>query len=157
MTGETEETLYPLPDLDEEDMWVRGQVYVSYKHRLEHAERRIPELEHSVAQARFEHEITQRIRANATDPQVRQDWETRESAAHDSIAEAERELAEESNNAVYYRAMVAEIETDLGDKAEMYLEILTALEWLDDWEEDFIDLEQFPDEYEFDPDAPPPF
>ena len=159
MTGETEETLQPLPDLDEDDMWVRGQVYVNYKHLLGQAELHIPELEHNVAQARYEHEITQRMRANVDDPQARLDWKTRESAAHDSIAAAERELAKGNNNAIYYRAMVAEIENDLGDKAEMYLEIITTLEWMGEWdEEDLIDLEHFTDEYdEFDPNDPIPF
>ena len=152
MNSEAEETLDPLPDLDEEDMWVRGQIYVNYKRRLEQAEMRIAELEHDIACARYEHEIIQRVRANATE-EARQDWATYESAAHDSIVAAEHDLAEENSDAVYYRAMVAELENDLGDKAQPYLEILTSLNWVD---EDWDDFEW--DEFDpLDPNAPIPF
>ncbi len=158
MTAETEETLDPLPDLDEEDMWIRGQIYVNYKRLLEQTEMRVSELEHYVACARYEHEIIQRVRANAPDPQARQDWEPYESAAHDSIVAAEHEMAEESSNAVYYRAMVAEMERDLGDKAQPYLEILTTLKWIeDDWDEEDLDDLEWDDVDPLDPNAPLPF
>jgi len=152
MTTEAEEILGPSPDLNSEDLWVRGGVYVHYERLLEEAEARLPALERDVARARYEYEITQRIRDKTTDPEARDDWDIRASVAHDFAAMAEANLAEETEDAAWYRAMVAEIEADLGDKAQEYEDILTEFDWEEEWdEEDF-------DEFEgFDPYAPIPF
>jgi hypothetical protein len=168
MNTELEETPFALPDFDEEDLWVRGRVYACYKHLLNETEEHICELEHHVARARYEHEITQRIGNKLADPQERQDWEINETVAHDCMAMAEQELAEATDNAAYYRAMVAEIESDLGEKAQEYLLILATLDWEDEWwdEEDldeFDEYDEFEDEFGelddegFDPSAPIPF
>lgn len=164
MSTESEETQYPLTDLDNEDLWVRGQVYVRHKRMLAEAEARTVDLEGNVARARYEYEITQRIGSKLTDPEAQKDWEITESVAHDFVMMAEHELAEATKDTAYYRAMVTEMEADLGDKAQTYLEILTALDWIDeDWDEEYFDdFDEF-DEFEelddgdFDPSAPIPF
>ncbi len=168
MSTEAEETLYPLTDLNDEDLWIRGHVYTRHKHLLAEAEECSAELERNVARARYEHEITQRIGNKMTDPQAQQDWKTAENVARDLVVMAEHELAEAAKNVAYHSAMVAEMETDLGDKAQTYLEVITALEWIDeDWDDEFFDdfdeFDEFDDEFEelddddFDPSAPIPF
>jgi hypothetical protein len=144
MSPEPEETLYPLTDLDDEDLWIRGHVYVRHKRLLAETEECTFDLERNVARARYEYEITQRIGSKLTDPQAQQDWKITESVAHDFIIMAEHELAEATKNAAYHRAMVTEMEADLGDKAQKYLEILIALEWVDeDWEEYLDEFDEF--------------
>ena len=150
-----------LPDLDNDDLWVRGRVYARHKRLLDEAEAHISDLERNVARARYEYEITQRIGSKVTDPQACQDWKVNESVAHDFVTMAEHKLAETLDSAAYYRTMVTEIENDLGDKAQEYLTILTALDWEDKecdeeyWDE-FDEFEELDDE-EFDPHAPIPF
>jgi hypothetical protein len=161
MSTESEETLYPLTDPDDEDLWVRGHVYARHKRLLAEAEGYAVGMERNVARARYEYEITQRIGSKLTDPQAQQDWKTTGSAAHDLVMMAEHELAEATKNAAYHRAMVTEMEADLGDKAQTYLEILIAFEWADeDWDEEYFDefdeFEELDDE-DFDPSAPIPF
>jgi hypothetical protein len=157
MTTEPEEIFDVPSDLDDEDLWVRGTVYVHYKRLLEQAEANIPNLERNVARARYEYDITQRIRNRMTDPQECEDWEIRESVAHDIMVMAEGTLAEETEDAAHYRAMVAEIESDLGDKAQAYEAILADFDWeIEDWEEEDWEEEDFEDE-EFDLFAPIPF
>jgi hypothetical protein len=56
MTTELEKVLVPSPDLDSEDLWVRGRVYVHFKRLLEEAEAHIPDLERDVARAQYEYE-----------------------------------------------------------------------------------------------------
>lgn len=154
MSDELEKTVEPL---DNEDLWVRGQAYVNHKRLLEEAEAQIPHLERDVARARYEYEITQRIRDQETDPEVRQDWEIRASVAHDITVMAEHRLAEVVEDAAYHRAMVTEMEADLGDKAQVYGEILADFDWEEEWDEE--DFDEFEDLYEagFDPSAPIPF
>ncbi len=152
MTTELEKVLVPSPDLDSEDLWVRGRVYVHFKRLLEEAEAHLPDLERDVARAQYEHEIAQRIRDKTTDAEARQDWDIQVSVAHDFMIMAERELAEETENAAYYRAMVAEMEADLGDKAQVYEDTLAELYWGEEWDEE--DLAVYD---EFDPLASIPF
>jgi hypothetical protein len=154
MTTEPEEILDELPNLDDEDLWVRGQVYVQFKRLLEEAEARLPGLERKAARARYEHDVTQRIQDKVTGPQDRQDWEIRASVAHDVMAMIEHDLAEVTDSAAYYRAMVAEIEADLGDKAQEYEVLLSQFDLEEDWDED--DFDELEDE-EFDLFAPIPF
>ncbi|MCP4537035.1 MAG: hypothetical protein GY832_07795 [Chloroflexi bacterium] len=140
MSTESKETLYELTDLDDEDLWVRGQVYVRHKRLLVDAEECTAELERNVARARYEYEITQRVGAKITDSQAQENWKTTESVAHDLVMMAEHELAEAAKNTAYHHAMVTEMEADLGDKAQKYLEILIAFEWVEeDWEEEYFD------------------
>ncbi len=152
MTTEPENVQSLLPDLDSEDLWVRGRVYVHFKRLLEKAEAYISDLECDVARAQYEHEIAQRIRDKTTDAEARQDWDIQVSVAHDFMIMAERELAEETENAAYYRAMVAEMEADLGDKAQVYEDTLAELYWGEEWDEE--DLAVYD---EFDPLASIPF
>ena len=136
MATEPEKVLVPSPDLDSEDLWVRGRVYVHFKRLLEEAEAHIPDLERDVARAQYEYEIAQRIRDKATDAEARQDWDIHVSVPHDFMVMAEHELAEETASAAYYRAMVAEIETDLGDKARAYEDVLVGFDWEEEWDEE---------------------
>jgi len=153
MSDELEKTVELL---DNEDLWVRGQVYASHKRLLEDAEAQILPLERDVARARYEYEIAQRIQDKETDPEARQDWEIRASVAHDIVVMAEHRLAEVVEDAAYYRAMVAEMEADLGDKAQVYGEILADFGWEDDWDEEDFEFENL-HEAGFDPSAPIPF
>lgn len=164
MATEPEEIFDVSSDLDDEDLWVRGVVYTRFKRLLEEAEERIPSLERKAARARYEYEIAQRIRGRMTDPQECQDWEIRESVAHDFMVMAEAPLAEETESAAYYRAMVAEMEADLGDKAQEYEATLAVIGWEDegweeeDWEEEDLDeFGEFEEDEEFDLFAPIPF
>lgn len=152
MATEPEEVLGPSPDLNSEDLWVRGGVYVHHKRLLEEAEARISSLERDVTRARYEYEITQRIRDKTVDPEARKEWDIRASVAHDFMVMAEGNLAEETENAAYYRAMVAEMEADLGDKAQEYEALLAEFDWEEEWDE-----EDFDECGEFDPYAPIPF
>jgi hypothetical protein len=155
MSTEPEEIRELASILEDDDLWVRGKVYVQFKHALEDAEMEIQELEQCVARARYEHAIAQRIHAKATGKQARKDWESQVSAAHDMLVTEEHHLAEETERADYYRAMLAEIEADLGDKARLYEEILDAVEWAEeDWEEfddwdEFDEFEDWDEEYEW--------
>jgi chromosome segregation ATPase len=124
-------------------------VYVQFKRALEDAEIEIQELEQRVARARYEYAIAQRIHARTTGKKARKDWESQVSAAHDMMVTEEHDLAEKTERADYCRAMLAEIEADLGDKARQYEEILDAIEWADeDWEE-FEDWDEFDEWDEF--------
>lgn len=152
MTTEPEKVPVPSPDLDNDDLWVRGRVYVHFKRLLEEAEVHVSDLEHDVARAQYEYEIAQRIRDKTTDAEARQDWDIQVSVAHDFMMMAEHELAEETTGAAYYRAMVAEMEADLGDKAQVYEDTLSELYWEEEWDEE--DLAVYD---EFDPLASIPF
>ena len=152
MTTEPEKVSVPSPDLDSEDLWVRGRVYVHFKRLLGEVEARIPDLEHDVARAQYEYEIAQRIRDKATDAEARQDWDTHVSVTHDFMMMAEHELAEETTSAAYYRAMVTEMEADLGDKAQVYEDTLSELYWGEEWDEEDLGVYD-----EFDPLASIPF
>jgi hypothetical protein len=162
MTTEPEEIFDGLPNLDDEDLWVRGQVYVQFKRLLEETEARLPGLERKAARARYEYDIVQRIQDKVTDPQDRQDWEIRASVAHDIMVMIEHDLAEVADSAAYYRAMVTEIEADLGDKAQEYETLLSQFDLEEDWDEeefedwDEDDFDELEDE-EFDLFAPIPF
>ena len=159
MATEPEETLNSLPDVDSEDLWVRGQVYAHHKRMLAQAEAQIPGLERDVARARYEHEITQRIRDKVTDPEARKNWEIRASVAHDFMVMAEHRLAEVVEDVTYYRATVAEMEDDLGDKAQEYEAILAEFGWEEGWGEDWSaeDFDEYGEFDEFDRFAPIPF
>jgi len=74
--------------------------------------------------------------------------------AHDIMAMIEHDLAEVADSAAYYRAMVTEIEADLGDKAQEYEMLLSQFDLEEDWDED--DFDELEDE-EFDLFAPIPF
>ena len=154
MSDEPERSVEPL---NNEDLWVRGQAYANHKHLLEEAEAQIPYLERAAARARYEYEITQRIQDKQTDPEAHQDWEIRASVAHDMMIMAEHRLAETLEDAAYHRAMVAEMEADLGDKAQAYGEILADLYWEEEWDEEDFDEFEEPYEARFDPSAPIPF
>lgn len=134
--------------LESDDLWVRGKAYVQFKHALEDAEVALEESKQRVARARYEHEIAQRVQAKTTDKQARKEWERRVKAAQDALVTEESHLAEVTERADYCRAMLAEIEADLGEeKAVRYANILTAIEWAEeDWEE-FGDWDEF-DEFE---------
>lgn len=146
MTTEPEKVLVPSSDLDNEDLWVRGRVYVHFKRLLEEAEAHISDLEHDVARAQYEYEIAQRIRDKTTDAEARQDWDIQVSVTHDFMIMAEHELAEEATSAAYYRAMVAEMEADLGDKAQVYWDTLAEFYWGEEWDEE--DLDELYDEFD---------
>lgn len=146
MNTEPEKILAPSPDLDNEDLWVRGRVYVHFKRLLGEAEAHISDLERDVARAQYEYEIAQRIRDRMTDAEARQDWDIQVSVTHDFMVMAEHELAEETENAAYYRAMVAEMEADLGDKAQVYEDTLSELYWEEEWDEE--DLDELYDEFD---------
>ena len=153
MTTEPEKVSVPSPDLDSEDLWVRGRVYVHFKRLLEEAEAHISDLEHDVARAQYEHGIAQRIKDKTTNAEARQDWDIQVNVTHDFMMMAEHELTEEITSAAYYRAMVAEMEADLGDKARVYEDTLTKFDWEEEWDEE--DLDELYDE--FDPFDPIPF
>ncbi len=146
MNTEPGKILAPSPDLDNEDLWVRGRVYVHFKRLLGEAEAHISDLERDVARAQYEYEIAQRIRDRMTDAEARQDWDIQVSVTHDFMVMAEHELAEETENAAYYRAMVAEMEADLGDKAQVYEDTLSELYWEEEWDEE--DLDELYDEFD---------
>ena len=128
--------------LEGDDLWVRGKVYVQLKRDLEDAEMEVQEMELRVACARYEHEIAQRIHAKATGKQARKDWEMRVKASRDAMVTEEHRLAEETERADYCRAMLAETEADLGDKAQQYEQILHAVECA---EEDWDEFDEFED------------
>lgn len=139
--------------LEGDDLWVRGRAYVHFKYALEDAEMELEESKQRVARARYEHEIAQRVQAKTTDKQTRKEWERRVKEAHDALMTEESHLAEVTDRADYCRAMLAEIEADLGDKAEQYEEILNVVEWAEeDWAEfeDWDEFDEFEDWEEFD-------
>lgn len=147
MSTELEEIRELTSLLESDDLWVRGKVYVQFKHALEEAGSEMAELEQAVARARYKYEIARRIHAKTTDEEARKDWEIQVSVAHDVMMMEEAQLEEVAERADYYRAMLAEIEVDLGDKAQQYEEILDAVEWAEEEWEDFEDWDEF-DEWE---------
>lgn len=127
--------------LNNDDLWVRGKVYVRFKHLLDDADIEVSRMKDEVARARYEHDITQRVLAKAESPEAREEWEIRASVARDWVAMQEQNLEEAVQNAACYRAMVAELEADLGDKAQEYEELLDMYDLDEDWDEE--DLDEF--------------
>lgn len=119
----------PLMGIDGDDLWKRGIVYITHRHALIEVEMEVQRLEHNIARMQYEHEMMQRVRDKAADPEARQVWEDRVNANHDFVMVTEQELADAAESAAYHRAMVAEIEADLGENAQAYAAILSELEW----------------------------
>jgi hypothetical protein len=144
MDNNSKEQHEPSPSADK-DLWVRGVAHANHRHALVDAEMETQELEQRVARARYEYEIAQRIHAKAASEEARKDWEIQVSVAHDVMVMEEQELAEAAESAAYHRTMAAEIEADLGDKAEVYAAILADFDWDED-DEDMDEICPFMDE-----------
>ena len=127
-----------LSPIIDDDVWVRGVVYVRHKRLLMGAEVQLPRLEQNAARARYEYDILQRIRDKTEDPEARQDWDVLASVAHDFMMVAEQELEEATESAAYHHAMVTEMEADLGEKAGEYESALAVFD-LDEWDEEDFD------------------
>jgi hypothetical protein len=137
MNSNPEEQIELSPAIDD-DVWVRGVVYVRHKRLLMSAEVQLPRLEQNAGRARYEYDILQRIRDKTESPEAGQDWDVLASVAHDFMVMAEQEMEEVAESAAYHRAMVAEMEADLGEKAQEYESALAVFDW-DEWDEEDFD------------------
>jgi hypothetical protein len=128
------------PSVDGDDLWIRGVVYANHLHALAEAEIEARQLEKNAVRAQYEYEIAQRIRDKIEEAETHKDWDIQASVMHECMVMTEQELAEAVESADYHRAMVAEIEADLGDKAEVYASLLADFGWGEE-DEDLDDLD----------------
>jgi hypothetical protein len=132
MSNELYEQQDMLSNIDTKDILTRGVTYLNHMNTLAQTEAEIEELEYDLARAQYEHDIIKRIQNKATDPPEKADWDSYVKMTKDLIEMAEKELADAAQVITHYRAIINEIEADLGDKAELYVTILTELGWGND-------------------------
>lgn len=96
---------------------MKQQVLESWLERAERARQEAADLEASLTRARYEQEIAQRLLARSTDQAARERWQTQVDVMSMIIASDEEHLAEQQEDLVLCRAMIAEIEADLHSDA----------------------------------------
>ncbi len=92
---------------------MKQQVLESWLERAERARQEAANLEASLARARYEQEIAQRLLARSSGQAERERWQTQVHVMSMIITMDEEHLAEQQEDLVLCRAMIAEIEADL--------------------------------------------
>jgi hypothetical protein len=92
---------------------VKQQVLESWQGRAERNRQDISDLEATLARARYEQEIAQRLQARASDPESRDTWRIQVEVQQMDIASDEHRLAEHREDLALCQSMIAAIEADI--------------------------------------------